>query len=101
MGKEPVVLRKEALGFISNRLSMALYREVVDLVMRGVCSVEDMDKAVNFGPGLRYALMGPNLIYQLGGGAHGIQGSAQACREFRATLAGGHGGLEEMAAGLV
>jgi len=74
LGKEPIVLRKEALGFISNRLSMALYREAVDLVMRGVCSVEDIDKTVNFGPGLRYALMGPNLIYQLGGGPHGIQG---------------------------
>ena len=74
LGKEPIVLRKEAPGFISNRLSMALYREAVDLVMRGVCSVEDIDKAVNFGPGLRYALMGPNLIYQLGGGPHGIQG---------------------------
>jgi 3-hydroxyacyl-CoA dehydrogenase len=74
LGKEPIVLRKEALGFISNRLSMALYREAVDLVMRGVCSVEDIDKAVNFGPGLRYALMGPNLIYQLGGGPHGIHG---------------------------
>ena len=74
LGKEPIVLRKEALGFISNRLSMALYREAADLVMRGVCSVEDIDKAVNFGPGLRYALMGPNLIYQLGGGQHGIQG---------------------------
>lgn len=74
LGKEPVVLRKEAPGFIANRLSMALYREAADLVMRGVCSVEDIDKAVNFGPGLRYALMGPNLIYQLGGGQHGIQG---------------------------
>ncbi|HYA41608.1 MAG TPA: 3-hydroxyacyl-CoA dehydrogenase family protein [Syntrophobacteraceae bacterium] len=74
LGKEPVVLRKEALGFVANRLSMALYREAVDLVMRGVCSVEEIDKAVNFGPGLRYALMGPNLIYQLGGGIHGIEG---------------------------
>ncbi|MGO8945565.1 MAG: 3-hydroxyacyl-CoA dehydrogenase family protein [Syntrophobacteraceae bacterium] len=74
LGKEPIVLRKEAHGFISNRLSMALYREAVDLVMRGVCSVEDIDKAVNFGPGLRYALMGPNLIYQLGGGPHGLKG---------------------------
>lgn len=74
LGKEPIVLRKEALGFIANRLSMALYREAVDLVIRGVCSVEDVDKAVNFGPGLRYALMGPNLIYQLGGGQHGIEG---------------------------
>jgi len=42
--------------------------------MRGVCSVEDVDKAVCFGPGLRYALMGPNLIYHLGGGPFGIKG---------------------------
>jgi carnitine 3-dehydrogenase len=74
LGKEPIVLRKEAPGFIANRLSVALYREAVDLVMRGVCSVEDVDKAVNYGPGLRYALMGPNLIYQLGGGPHGLTG---------------------------
>ncbi len=77
LGKEPVVLRKEALGFIANRLSVALYREAVDLVMRGVCSVEDIDKAVSFGPGLRYALMGPNLIYQLGGGPYGVKGILQ------------------------
>jgi 3-hydroxyacyl-CoA dehydrogenase len=74
IGKEPIVLRKEALGFIANRLAMGLYREAVDLVVRGVCSVEDVDKAVCYGPGLRYALMGPNLIYHLGGGPHGIQG---------------------------
>ncbi|MGO9018958.1 MAG: 3-hydroxyacyl-CoA dehydrogenase family protein [Syntrophobacteraceae bacterium] len=74
LGKEPIVLRKESLGFISNRLAIALYREAADLVMRGVCSVEDVDKAAHFGPGLRYALMGPNLIYQLGGGSHGILG---------------------------
>ena len=50
VGKEPVVLQKEALGFICNRLQMALYREVCHLVMDGVCSVEDADKAVTFGP---------------------------------------------------
>ena len=74
LGKEPIILQKETPGFIANRLSVALYREAVDLVMRGVCSVEDIDKAVCFGPGLRFALMGPNLIYHLGGGAQGIQG---------------------------
>jgi 3-hydroxyacyl-CoA dehydrogenase len=42
--------------------------------MRGICTVEDVDKAMSFGPGLRYALMGPNLIYHLGGGPHGISG---------------------------
>ena len=74
LGKEPIVLNKETLGFISNRLQIALQREAVDLVLKGVCSVEDVDKAVCFGPGLRYALMGPNLIYQLGGGALGLKG---------------------------
>lgn len=74
IGKEPVVLQKEALGFICNRLQMALYREVCDLVIRGVCTVEDADKAVTFGPGLRWGIMGPSLVFELGGGEHGIAG---------------------------
>lgn len=74
IGKEPVILRKETLGFIANRLQMALSREAIDLVVRGVCSVEDIDKAVLFGPGLRYAILGPNLILHLGGGEQGIRG---------------------------
>jgi len=77
IGKEPVVLQKEALGFICNRIQMALYREVCDLVSRGVCSVEDADKAVTFGPGLRWGIMGPSLVFQLGGGEHGISGLLQ------------------------
>ena len=74
VGKEPVVLQKEALGFICNRLQMALYREVCSLVMNGVCSVEDADKAVTFGPGLRWGIMGPSLIFHLGGGQVGVDG---------------------------
>lgn len=74
VGKEPVVLQKEALGFICNRLQMALYREVCELVMRGVCTVEDADKAVTFGPGLRWGIMGPSLVFQLGGGKVGVDG---------------------------
>lgn len=72
--KEPVVLQKEALGFICNRLQMALYREVCYLVMNGVCSVEDADKAVTFGPGIRWGIMGPSLVFQLGGGKAGVDG---------------------------
>jgi len=74
LGKEPIILQKEALGFIANRLQVALYREAVDLVVRGVCSVEDVDKAALYGPGLRFGILGPNMIFQLGGGAHGISG---------------------------
>lgn len=74
VNKEPVVLEKEALGFICNRLQIALYREVCYLVMNGVCSIEDADKAVTFGPGLRWGIMGPSLIFELGGGKSGIDG---------------------------
>lgn len=74
LGKEPVVLHQETLGFIANRLQRAISREATDLVMRGVCSVEDIDKAVLYGPGLRWAILGPNLVMHLGGGAHGIKG---------------------------
>ena len=74
IGKEPIVLQKECKGFICNRLQNALNREAQDLVYRGVCTVEDVDKALTFGPGLRWALMGPHLILELAGGADGIRG---------------------------
>ena len=72
--KEPVVLQKEALGFICNRIQMAVYREVCSLVMNGVCTIEDADKAVTYGPGLRWAIMGPSLVFELGGGEGHIDG---------------------------
>ena len=73
IGKEPIVLNRETLGFIANRLQIALAREATDLVHKGVCSIEDVDKAVCFGPGLRWAIMGPNLVNQLAGGAGGFR----------------------------
>lgn len=72
IGKVPVVLNSECKGFICNRIQSAINREVQDLVYRGVCSVEDIDKAVTFGIGLRLGLMGPHMILELGGGPGGI-----------------------------
>jgi len=74
VGKEPVRLTRDLPGYLANRLSAALWREAVDLVLRGVASVEDVDKAVSYGPGLRWAAMGPHLLYDLGGGEEGIVG---------------------------
>lgn len=73
LGKVPVVLRREVPGYLENRITAALWREAIDLVHRGVASVEDVDKTIWAGPGLRYALMGPHLIYHLGGGPGGIR----------------------------
>jgi 3-hydroxyacyl-CoA dehydrogenase len=73
LGKTPVVCRKEVPGFIINRLQSALYREAFDLVDSGVATVEEVDKAVRAGAGLRWAFMGPFLAMQLAGGEKGIQ----------------------------
>ena len=72
LGKVPVILKKAVPGHLANRLAMALWREAVDLVVQGIASVEDVDKAVCAGPGLRWAIMGPHMIYQLGGGEGGM-----------------------------
>ncbi|KUZ35201.1 3-hydroxyacyl-CoA dehydrogenase NAD-binding domain-containing protein [Burkholderia territorii] len=72
LGKQTIVLNKEMTGHVANRLAAALFREVYHLVGEGVVSVADADKAVAWGPGLRWGLMGQCLTYHLGGGAGGI-----------------------------
>jgi 3-hydroxyacyl-CoA dehydrogenase len=73
IGKKPIHLRKEVVGHVANRLQAALYREVVYLIEQGVLDVADSDVAVCWGPGLRWGVMGPNLLFHLGGGEGGIQ----------------------------
>jgi 3-hydroxyacyl-CoA dehydrogenase len=73
MGKRAMHIRKEVMGHVANRLQAALYREVAYLIDQDVVSVADADAAVCMGRGLRWALMGPNLIYHLGGGPGGIR----------------------------
>lgn len=73
LGKVPVTLAREVPGYLENRMTAALWREAIDLVHRGVATVEDVDRAIWAGPGLRYALLGPLMIYHLGGGAGGVR----------------------------
>ena len=73
IGKRPIHVKKEVVGHVANRLQAALYREVVYLIEQGVLSVSDADTAVSWGPGLRWGLMGPNLLFHLGGGQGGIK----------------------------
>jgi 3-hydroxyacyl-CoA dehydrogenase len=73
IGKKPIHLHKEVVGHVANRLQAALYREVVNLIHLGVLDVADADTAVCWGPGLRWGVMGPNLLFHLGGGQGGIQ----------------------------
>jgi 3-hydroxyacyl-CoA dehydrogenase len=73
IGKKPIHLHKEVVGHVANRLQAALYREVVNLIHLGVLDVADADTAVCWGPGLRWGVRGPNLLFHLGGGQGGIQ----------------------------
>ena len=72
LGKRPIVVRKEVIGHIANRLNSSIYREAVSLLEQGIATVEDIDTAMTTGPGLRWAVMGPHLLYHLGGGPGGI-----------------------------
>lgn len=73
IGKLTVILEEDVPGYLANRMSAALWREAVDLVLDGVASVEDVDRAIRYGPGLRWAIMGPHMLYHLGGGRGGIR----------------------------
>lgn len=64
IGKKAIHLRKEMPGHAANRLQAALYREVVYLIEQGMLSVE---------AGLRWGVMGPSLLWHLGGGEGGIR----------------------------
>jgi carnitine 3-dehydrogenase len=72
-GKTAIRLNKEVPGHLVNRLQAAIWREAIDAVISGVASVEDVDKAIAYGPGLRWALMGPHQIFHLAGGPGGMR----------------------------
>jgi 3-hydroxypropionate dehydrogenase (NADP+) len=71
--KVPIIVREEVPGFVFNRLSAALWREALDLLDKDVATVEDIDKTIYAGMGLRWAIMGPFLTYHLGGGEGGLE----------------------------
>ncbi len=72
-GKVTINVRREVPGHVANRLQAALWREAIHLVMEGVASVEDVDRAVSAGPGLRWSVMGPHMLFSLGSGGSGIK----------------------------
>lgn len=83
VGKMTIRVRKEVNGHIANRLQAAIWREAISLVQNGVATVEDVDKAVWAGPGLRWAAMGPTMLFNLGAGDGGIQAF---CDHFEGTF---------------
>ncbi|HZP87328.1 MAG TPA: 3-hydroxyacyl-CoA dehydrogenase [Burkholderiales bacterium] len=59
VGQVPILVKREVEGFVLNRLQAALLNEAWRLVKEDYVSVEDLDKTIRDGLGLRWALMGP------------------------------------------
>jgi 3-hydroxyacyl-CoA dehydrogenase len=72
VGKVTIEVKREVPGHVANRLQAALWREAIHLVNEGVASVSDVDTAISSGPGLRWAVMGPTLLFHLGGDDGGL-----------------------------
>ena len=64
MNKRPIICQKEALGFIVNRLQLALWREAFSIVQRGIASPQDVDRAVKDSFGRRLGMVGPFELYE-------------------------------------
>jgi carnitine 3-dehydrogenase len=73
LGMHPLALRHEIDGFIADRLLEALWREALWLVHDDVASVAEVDDAIRYGAGLRWAIMGTFLTYRLAGGEEGMR----------------------------
>ncbi len=72
LGMKPLHVRTEIDGFVADRLLEALWREALWLVEDDVATVEEIDDAIRFGPGLRWAQMGTFLTYRIAGGEDGM-----------------------------
>jgi len=71
-GKICLTLAREVPGFIGNRLQEALWREALHMIDSGQATVQQIDDSITYGPGLRWALMGPMLTFHLAGGQGGM-----------------------------
>ncbi len=69
----PIMVKKELPGYLSDRLQEALWREALHIINEGYATTEDLDRAIEDGPGMRYSLMGTFLTFHLAGGKTGMK----------------------------
>ncbi len=73
LGMHALHVRNEIEGFLTDRLQEALWREILHIVNDGIATTDELDQSIVYGPGLRWAAMGTNLIYHLAGGEAGMR----------------------------
>jgi len=73
IGMHCLQVRKEIPGHIADRLQEALWREILHIVDRDAANTDEIDQSICYGPGLRWAIMGTNMIFTLAGGEMGMR----------------------------
>ncbi len=73
IGMHALHVRREVPGHLTDRLQEAIWREILHMVNEDVATTGELDDSIIYGPGLRWAAMGTNLIYHLAGGEPGMR----------------------------
>jgi 3-hydroxybutyryl-CoA dehydrogenase len=84
-GKVPVVLQRDIPGMLVNRIQHAMYREIYHLIDEGIATPRDVDRAVRFGFGFRYPIVGPVISRDI----HGLPVHLETARNLYPTLHNG------------
>jgi len=72
LGMKPLHIKKEIDAHIADRLLEAVWRESLWLVNDGIATTGEIDDAIRFGFGLRWAQMGLFETYRIAGGEAGM-----------------------------
>ncbi|MGB0784571.1 MAG: 3-hydroxyacyl-CoA dehydrogenase NAD-binding domain-containing protein [Alphaproteobacteria bacterium] len=73
IGMHALMVKREVPGHISDRLQEAMWREILHALNDDIATTGELDESIVYGPGLRWAIMGMNQIYMLGGGEGGAR----------------------------
>src|SRR5258706_2345028 len=73
IGMHALKVRREVPGHLTDRLQEAIWREILHMVNEDVATTGELDESIIYGPGLRWAAMGTNMIYHLAGGEAGMR----------------------------
>lgn len=73
IGMHPLTVRKEVLGYLANRIQEAAFRECLHLINEGAATADELDQAIAYGPGLRWAFWGVHQVSHLAGGPGGMR----------------------------
>ena len=83
IGMHVLRLKREIEGYVCDRLQEALWREALHVLDKDIATTGEIDDAIVYSAGLRWAFMGSFLTYHVGGGPGGMR---DFIKQFDPTL---------------